>query len=357
MAELVFVLLSFACHGPLSPLLPAVYEPILLLYGQHYSPFAVALVGAVAATTAEYVNYYLYRALFNCRSLDRLMRSNGARPVATLFARKPFLAVWICAWSPLPDWAARILAAHSHYSVRRYLTAFLVGRIPKFWLLAAAGSYWMPSGWIVLGIVVGSAVVTLVGLLARRGPRAPAPAFVSGSKVAIKTALLACLAFSLVGASPQRMASQQRSSSRLEGISKGATIDRFIYDGTGETAFSFRLSGLRPSRLGPELGVSFFPKALVAQALLFAPDLGAAYSVSMPHATLLIKAGASVLTGLATDVVFIAGAHVGAGFIVRIDDRTGIRMDVIRHIYFEDGEAEPIWSVGLGFCALPRLRL
>jgi hypothetical protein len=30
----VFVLLTLGCHGPLSPFLPATYEPILLLYGQ-----------------------------------------------------------------------------------------------------------------------------------------------------------------------------------------------------------------------------------------------------------------------------------------------------------------------------------
>jgi hypothetical protein len=47
------------------------------------------------------------------------------------------------------------LAAHSRYSVRRYLGAFLVGRIPNFWLLAALRSYWMPSGWTVAALVVG----------------------------------------------------------------------------------------------------------------------------------------------------------------------------------------------------------
>ena len=172
-----FVLLSLACHGPISPFLPAAYEPILLFYGKLYPPLAVALVGAVASTAAEYLNYYLYRALLDCRSLDRLMRGNGARPVTALFARHPFLAIWVCAWSPLPDWAARILAAHSRYPVHRYLAAFVAGRIPKFWLLAAVGSYWMPSGWTVIAIAAGSVLVTLVGIARRRTGRVTATAF------------------------------------------------------------------------------------------------------------------------------------------------------------------------------------
>jgi hypothetical protein len=276
--------------------------------------------------------------------------------VTALFARRPFLAIWICAWSPLPDWAARILAAHSRYPVHRYLAAFVVGRIPKFWFLAAVGSYWMPTGWTVVAIAAGSALVTLMGILRRRTRRVTAAAIASVPQAAMKTALLACFGFSLTS-SPEPLAAQEPAGSRLEGISKGVSVDRFIYEGGGETAFSFRLSDLRPGRLGTELSVSAFPRALAARALVFAPDFGAAYNLSIPHTTVLIKAGISALTGLATDVVFVPGAHVGAGLVVRIDERTGIRIDAARHLYFDTGETEAIWSIGLGFTALrPRRR-
>jgi uncharacterized membrane protein YdjX (TVP38/TMEM64 family) len=349
-----FVLLSLACHGPISPFLPAAYEPILLFYGKLYPPLAVALLGAVASTAAEYLNYYLYRALLDCRSLDRLMRCNGARPVTAMFARHPFLAIWVCAWSPLPDWAARILAAHSRYPVHRYLAAFVAGRIPKFWLLAAVGSYWMPSEATVIAIAAGSVLVTLVGIVRRRTRRVTAVAFGSVTEAAMKTALLACLGFSLAGASPEPLAAQVPASSRLEGISRGLSVDRFIYEGIGETALTYRLSNLRPGRLGPELSVSVFPILLVAQALVFAPNFGAAYNVSIPHASLLIKAGGSAIAGLANDVVFVPGVHLGAGLVVRIDDRTGVRLDAARHYYTATGAPEAIWSIGVGFAGLPR---
>ncbi|MEO6056544.1 MAG: VTT domain-containing protein, partial [Gemmatimonadales bacterium] len=147
---------------------PATYEPILLLYGQLYPPLLIALLGALTSAAAEYLNYHLYRALLDCDSLDRVLRSDAARPITALFARRPFLAIWICAWSPLPDWAARILASHSRYSVRRYLTAFVAGRIPKFWLLAEVGLHWMPSGGTVLAIAAASTGLTLLGLRRRR---------------------------------------------------------------------------------------------------------------------------------------------------------------------------------------------
>jgi hypothetical protein len=171
----------------------------------------------------------------------------------------------------------------------------------------------------------------------------------------MKSAPLACLAFSFVS-TVSRLEAQVPSTSRLEGISVGAGIDRFIYEGTGATAFTYRRSDLKPGRLSPELSVSFFPQVLVAQALLFAPDFGAAYNLSIPHSTLLLKTGASAIVGVATDVVFVPGAHVGAGIFLRIDDRTGIRIDATRHFYVDIDETEAIWSIGFALASLPTRR-
>jgi hypothetical protein len=170
----------------------------------------------------------------------------------------------------------------------------------------------------------------------------------------MRHAVLASLAFCLAGALPQQLQAQLPSSSRLEGVSIGAGLDRFVYDGFGVTALTYRRSELRPGRLGSELSVSFFPQVLAARALLFAPDIGAAYNLSLSHSTVLIKAGASVLTGLGTDLVFVPGAHLGAGMILRIDDRTGVRIDAIRHFYMDTGETAAVWSLGLALASLPR---
>jgi hypothetical protein len=167
----------------------------------------------------------------------------------------------------------------------------------------------------------------------------------------MRSALLVCC--TLVVAGSGALEAQASASPRIVGVSVGLGLDRFVYEGTGETAFTYRRSDLRPGSLGPELGVSLFPRALIARALLFAPDLGAAYNMSIPRSTLLIKAGASALTGVSTDIIFIPGAHLGVGIILRLDERTGIRIDAIRHYYFDTGETEAIWSVGFALASLP----
>jgi hypothetical protein len=134
----------------------------------------------------------------------------------------------------------------------------------------------------------------------------------------------------------------------------GVSVDRFVFDGTGILGLSYRLSGIRHNALNQELGVSFFPDALRIPALLFAPDFGAAYHVSSPSTILLLKAGGSALAGLGQDIVFAPGLHFGGGVVLRVDDRTGVRIDVISHYYHANGEIEPIWSLGLGLTGLPR---
>jgi len=137
-------------------------------------------------------------------------------------------------------------------------------------------------------------------------------------------------------------------------VAVGASVDRFLYEGEGITAVSFRYSGLKPKTVATEVGVSFFPDALDAEALLFAPDVGAAYDFSGKGVDLLLKAGLSALTALGNGFAFEPGYHFGGGVLLRTGKASGIRLDVIRHTYLIDQEAEGIWSVGLGFTSLPR---
>ncbi|MFL5447680.1 MAG: hypothetical protein ACJ8A6_12700 [Gemmatimonadales bacterium] len=139
-----------------------------------------------------------------------------------------------------------------------------------------------------------------------------------------------------------------------DGPATGASVDRFIYEGAGITAVSFRYTGLQARRVGSEIGVSLFPDALSAGALYLATDLGAAYSAPGAGFSLLFKGGLSTLTALGGGFAFEPGFHFGTGMIVQTGKRSGVRLDVIRHYYLIDNETEGLWSVGLGFTALGR---
>jgi uncharacterized membrane protein YdjX (TVP38/TMEM64 family) len=354
----VFVLVTLWCHGPLSPFLPAAYEPVLLAYGQVLPPLLITAVGAVCSTAVEYLNYHLYRKLLKSDVVDRVLRSKSACRVVQPFFRYPFLTVWFCVLSPLPDWATRILASHSGYSVRRYLAAVLLARLPRFWLLTTLGLHLRIDGSTLLAIGVASAVLTLAGIRYRRAVRsAPQVPYAQQPEAAMRGNFYLVLALLLAAPIATRGLQAQETRRLPDGVALGGSMDRFIDDGFEVTTLSFRLSELRQNSVGTEFGVSLFPDALVAGGLIMAPDLGPAYNISLPNATVLLKAGGSAIVGLGQGLaVAIPGLHLGAGLILRAGPRAGVRFDVIRHFYRIDGRTETMWSLSFGLTRLPRLR-
>jgi membrane protein YqaA with SNARE-associated domain len=159
-------LISAWCHGPASPFLPAAFEPVLMAYGRIYPPLVVALVGTAASIAVEAVNYLGYGWLLHARRLGRVREVSAG--MTRIFGRHPFLACLLVASTPAPDWSARILGALARYPARRYLLAFAVGRLAKFWLLATVGQVLQLSRSAVLALVVGSVLVTYGGVAVRR---------------------------------------------------------------------------------------------------------------------------------------------------------------------------------------------
>lgn len=157
-----FLCITIFVNGPLAPLLPATYEPVLMIAGRVYPPLLVALFGIAGTLYIEYINYYLYRALLFHPKLDRARTSGLVRRTVALFEKSPFFAVWLCSWSPLPYWAVRFLAPLSGYPVRPYLLATFLGRMPRLWFFAALGHV-VPVGtqWLVM-ITATMIVVAIV---------------------------------------------------------------------------------------------------------------------------------------------------------------------------------------------------
>jgi uncharacterized membrane protein YdjX (TVP38/TMEM64 family) len=181
--ELIPLVLAAAwCHGPASPLLPAAFEPVLMAYGRSHPPLLIALIAVATSVAVESVNYLGYGYLLRSRRLGRV-REISARLTA-LFARRPFLVCLLIAATPLPDWSVRILGALARYPARRYLLAFALGRVPKFWLLATLGHALQLSGSILLAVAAGSILLTygVLGVRRWRTRSAPAPAYQSAPR-------------------------------------------------------------------------------------------------------------------------------------------------------------------------------
>jgi uncharacterized membrane protein YdjX (TVP38/TMEM64 family) len=159
----VFFSLTLFVNGPYSPLMPVAFEPMLMAYGQLYSPLLVAAVGVSGQVLVEAVNYHLYHAAMRSAMMTKARESRVVRTTIKSFETQPFLTIFVCALTPIPFWIVRIVAPLAGYPIRRYLAATALGRFPRLWFYAAIGAMLPIGGGLVFG--VGLAVTVILAVL------------------------------------------------------------------------------------------------------------------------------------------------------------------------------------------------
>jgi len=125
-------------------------EPIILYYSKSYHPFTVTLVTLLATIFTEYLNYRFVTLLFKIPKLDDLKRYQTFQNSIYFFLSMPFLSLVIAAITPVPFFPLRIIVPVSRYSVKKYLIAILLGRTPRFYILAYFGNIVVLSDKIII---------------------------------------------------------------------------------------------------------------------------------------------------------------------------------------------------------------
>ena len=127
------------------------HEPAVVYAGAVYAPWKVALVGGLATVVAAIVDYYVVRRVFEFRRVAPVKRTAIYHRAVRYFYWKPWATIAVISFSFIPFYPLRILAPSSGYPISRYVTAYLAGRVPRYYLLAMGGA-WMPvpSGFLLL---------------------------------------------------------------------------------------------------------------------------------------------------------------------------------------------------------------
>lgn len=171
-AGLVVMLISPAHSGlflfgiyaiPSNSILPVPHEPGLLFFAKYYEPLLIAVAGTLGTAIAAFADYgVVERAL-------KHPKINGARE-AKLYKwsvrwlmRFPFLTISLFAFTPLPIYVVRVLAPASGYPVGRYVIAIMVGRLPRFFIVAWIGHMFKFPTWSLIALFFGLIAIMYIG--------------------------------------------------------------------------------------------------------------------------------------------------------------------------------------------------
>jgi membrane protein YqaA with SNARE-associated domain len=138
------------------------HEPMLFETAKYYPAGTVAAVGTAGCVVSALLDYALIGWLVNHRLVrTELDDSRAFRAALRWFGKAPFVLITASAFFPLPFYPAKILAIARGYPAWRFVTAVVIGRLPRFWLLALGGQKIQAprsallSAGVALGLIAG----------------------------------------------------------------------------------------------------------------------------------------------------------------------------------------------------------
>ena len=117
------------------------HEPAVLYAGAIYGPTLVALIGGVATLLASIVDHAVFTRALRLERVAPIKETRIMRFCVDLFNKQPWWTVVTFALTPIPFYPIRIVAPMANYPMARYVSAIVVGRVPRYYVLALGGAW------------------------------------------------------------------------------------------------------------------------------------------------------------------------------------------------------------------------
>ena len=117
------------------------HEPAVVYMGALYPPVVVAVVGGLATMVAATVDYVVIRRILQLRRVAPIKETRVFTTAVRLFSWQPWWTIVAFAFSPVPFYPVRVLAPGANYPMARYVSAVVVGRVPRYFLIALGGAW------------------------------------------------------------------------------------------------------------------------------------------------------------------------------------------------------------------------
>ena len=144
----LFGLYSIPSHLLISPF---PHEPVLLQAAKFFSPLWISVAGIIGCCTAGFLDYWIISPLINNYKVrPKLDNTRLFRKSLQYFFKYPFAILVVAAISPVPFYPFKFLSIAGHYSLWKYQAALILGRMPRYYVLALMGQELQVSTWVLL---------------------------------------------------------------------------------------------------------------------------------------------------------------------------------------------------------------
>lgn len=143
------------------------HEPVLIYFGKVANLWWAAAAASVGTLAAGWLDHRVFVPVLSHRSLQGYRENRFYRKAIVWFARWPFATLLVAGFSPVPFFPFKFLCFSMRYPMWRYLTALVIARFPRYYLLAWIGAVFFIPDWLL----IGSFVFIIALYTVKAGPR------------------------------------------------------------------------------------------------------------------------------------------------------------------------------------------
>lgn len=141
------------------------HEPGMIYFGKLYPPALVAAVAGLGTMVASFIDFHLLGRVVHARPFRGLYRRRFYDRVGRYFRQYPTPTLALSGFLPVPYSPFKLMAISSGCSEKQYIFSVLLGRVPRFYLLALVGKTWKLSNQAIVAILGGLVVFAAVSFV------------------------------------------------------------------------------------------------------------------------------------------------------------------------------------------------
>lgn len=133
------------------------HEPVLVYFGKIGNIWISAVAATAGTLAAGVMDHAVFTPVLNLEGRQGWKEKKLYRKAVRFFERWPFATLVVAGATPVPFWPFKLLTFSSHYPLRRYLAALVVGRFPRYVILAWLGLTLGDAipNWLLIALFVG----------------------------------------------------------------------------------------------------------------------------------------------------------------------------------------------------------
>lgn len=142
------------------------HEPVVIWYGSVGSIWWTAIAAGAGTVVAGFLDHSVFVPVMNLKKLTGYKEKAWYQKAAGLFSKYPFAVIVAAGFTPIPFFPFKFLSFSLQYPLWRYLSALLIGRFPRYLLLAWIGHAIDIPTWLLAAIFGG----VIVAYAVKAGP-------------------------------------------------------------------------------------------------------------------------------------------------------------------------------------------